>query len=244
MPKVVSNLWFAEEAREAVEFYVSVIPDSRIGRTTILPAVTPSGPPGSVELIEFTLADQAFLAMKAGPLDSFNHSFSIAILVESQAEINRVWEAFLANGGTPEACGWLKDRWGLSWQIVPRMLSEMIADSNRERARRVTEVMLGMVKIDVADWRRRSTVDSRRWHIITMPGAWPRRARRHHVGNGPTRRAAQHRLLPLLAADCRFFQGSNHGRHCTPFSSFCHVAKCADTATALFSTTIRDSFVE
>lgn len=124
--------------------------DSRIGRTTILPAETPSGPPGSVELIEFTLADQAFLAMKAGPLDSFNHSFSIAILVESQAEIDRIWEAFLANGGTPEACGWLKDRWGLSWQIVPRMLSEMIADSNRERARRVTEVMLGMVKIDVA----------------------------------------------------------------------------------------------
>jgi predicted 3-demethylubiquinone-9 3-methyltransferase (glyoxalase superfamily) len=150
MPKVVSNLWFAEEAREAVEFYVSVIPDSRIGRTTILPAETPSGPPGSVELIEFTLAGQAFLAMKAGPLDSFNHSFSIAILVESQAEIDRIWEAFLANGGTPEACGWLKDRWGLSWQIVPRVLSEMIADSDRERARRVTEVMLGMVKIDVA----------------------------------------------------------------------------------------------
>ncbi|MBY5698794.1 VOC family protein [Rhizobium leguminosarum] len=131
MPKVVSNLWFAEEAREAVEFYVSVIPDSRIGRTTILPAETPSGPPGSVELIEFTLADQAFL-------------------VENQAEIDRIWEAFLANGGTPEACVWLKDRWGLSWQIVPRVLSEMVADSDRERAKRVTEVMLGMVKIDVA----------------------------------------------------------------------------------------------
>ena len=140
MPKVISNLWFAEQAREAVEFYVSIIPDSRIGRTTVLPAETPSGPPGSVELIEFTLGDQAFLAMKAGPLDSFNHSFSIAILLESQAEIDRIWEA----------CGWLKDRWGLSWQIVPRALSEMIADEDRERARRVTEVMLGMVKIDVA----------------------------------------------------------------------------------------------
>ena len=88
--------------------------------------------------------------MKAGPLDSFNHSFSIAILLESQAEIDRIWDAFLANGGTPEACGWLKDRWGLSWQIVPRVLSEMIADGDRERAKRVTEVMLGMVKIDVA----------------------------------------------------------------------------------------------
>lgn len=88
--------------------------------------------------------------MKAGPLDSFNHSFSIAILLESQAEIDRIWDAFLANGGTPEACGWLRDRWGLSWQIVPRILSEMVADSDHERAKRVTEVMLGMVKIDVA----------------------------------------------------------------------------------------------
>ncbi len=84
MPKVISNLWFAEQAREAVEFYISIIPDSRIGRTTILPAETPSGPPGSVELIEFTLGDQAFLAMKAGPLDSFNHSFSIAVLLEAK----------------------------------------------------------------------------------------------------------------------------------------------------------------
>ena len=88
--------------------------------------------------------------MKAGPLDSFNHSFSIAILLDSQAEIDRIWDAFLANGGTPEACGWLKDRWGLSWQIVPRALSEMVADSDRERGKRVTEVMLGMVKIDLA----------------------------------------------------------------------------------------------
>ncbi|OWV76912.1 hypothetical protein ATY76_02865 [Rhizobium sp. R339] len=150
MPKIVSTLWFAEEAREAVEFYVSTIPDSRIGRTTILPAETPSGPPGSVELIEFTLAGQTFVAMKAGPFDSFNHSFSVAVLLDSQAEIDRIWDAFLANGGTPEACGWLKDRWGLSWQIVPRALSEMVADSDRERAKRVTEVMLGMVKIDIS----------------------------------------------------------------------------------------------
>ena len=68
----------------------------------------------------------------------------------SQAEIDRIWDAFLANGGTPEACGWLKDRWGLSWQIVPRSLSEMVADSDRERGKRVTEVMLGMVKIDIS----------------------------------------------------------------------------------------------
>ncbi len=132
MPKVVSNLWFAEQAREAVEFYVSVIPDSRIGRTTILPAETPSGPPGSVELIEFTLGDQAFLAMKAGPLDSFNHSFSIAILLDSQAEIDRIWDAFLANGGTPEACGWLKDRWG---PFLADRAAGAFRDGRRQRSR-------------------------------------------------------------------------------------------------------------
>ena len=87
--------------------------------------------------------------MKAGPLDSFNHSFSIAILLENQAEIV-IWDAFLANGGTPEACGSLRGTLGLSWQIVPRVLSEMVADSDRERPKPATEVMLGMVKIDIA----------------------------------------------------------------------------------------------
>ena len=150
MVKVISFLWFAEQAREAVEFYVSLVPDSSIGDITTVPSETPSGPPGSVEIVEFTLGNQNFIAMQAGPFEQFNHAFSVQVVCENQAELDRIWDGFLTNGGTAEHCGWLRDRWGLSWQIVPRALSEMIAGDDRERAKRVTEVMLGMVKIDVA----------------------------------------------------------------------------------------------
>ncbi|MEK1895381.1 MAG: VOC family protein [Rhizobium sp.] len=150
MLKVSSNLWFEKEVQEAVEFYVATIPNSSMGRTTILPAETPSGPPGSVKIIGFKLGDQDFVAMEAGPLDAFNHAFSISVECETQAQIDRIWNAFLDNGGVEEQCGWLKDRWGLSWQIVPRALIEMISGPDRERAKRVTEVMLDMVKLDIA----------------------------------------------------------------------------------------------
>ena len=154
MPKIVSHLWFARNAREAVEFYVSTIPNSAIGGTTTVPAETPSGPPGSVKVIEFTLADQNFIALEAGPLDPFNHAFSILVECDSQEEINRIWDAFLDNGGEAEQCGWLKDRWGLSWQIAPRILGEMMSSPDREAAKRTTEVMLGMVKLDIAALER------------------------------------------------------------------------------------------
>ncbi len=150
MLKITSNLWFEKDVRQAVEFYVATIPNSSIGRTTMLPAETPSGPPGSVKIINFKLGSQDFVAMEAGPLDAFNHAFSISVECETQEEIDRIWNAFLEDGGVEEQCGWLRDRWGLCWQIVPRVLLEMIADPDRERAKRVTEVMLGMVKLDVA----------------------------------------------------------------------------------------------
>lgn len=150
MPKIVSHLWFAQEARQAVEFYVSIIPDSAITRETTLPAETPSGPPDSVKIIEFTLGGRDFTALEATPLAQFNYSFSIQVECDSQKEIDRIWDGFIENGGTAEACGWLKDRWGLSWQIVPRALGDMIADPDRDRARRATEAMLGMVKLDIA----------------------------------------------------------------------------------------------
>ncbi|MCZ4092329.1 VOC family protein [Sinorhizobium psoraleae] len=154
MSRVISHLWFAENAREAVEFYVSVVPNSSIGRETIVPAETPSGPPGSVSIIEFKLCGQNFTALQAGPFDSFNHSFSIQVECDNQQEIDRVWDAFIDNGGEAEQCGWLKDRWGLSWQIVPRVLGEMVANRDRERAKRATEAMLTMVKLDVAALER------------------------------------------------------------------------------------------
>ncbi len=149
MTRIASHLWFAEGARDAVEFYTSVTPDSAIGRSTDIPAESPAGPPGSVEIIEFTLGDQRFVAMQAGPLDPFNHAFSIAVLLDSQAEVDRIWSAFLDNGGAAEQCGWLRDRWGLCWQIVPRGLSDMISSPDRDAAQRATQAMLTMIKLDL-----------------------------------------------------------------------------------------------
>ncbi|PDT41400.1 MULTISPECIES: VOC family protein [Sinorhizobium] len=154
MAKIVSHLWFAKEARDAVDFYVSTIPNSTISGETAVPAETTSGPPGSLKVIEFTLEDQNFIALEAGPLDPFNHAFSILVECDSQDEIDRIWDAFLANGGEAEQCGWLKDRWGLSWQIAPRVLGEMMSSPDRDRAKRATEAMLGMVKLDIAALER------------------------------------------------------------------------------------------
>lgn len=115
-------------------------------------ADTSSGPEGSVPVVEFTLAGQPFMAISAGPLDEFNHSISFMVNCDDQAEIDRLWDA-LSEGGTIEMCGWLKDRYGLSWQIVPTALGEMIRDPDRERARRVAAAMLMMKKLDIAGLR-------------------------------------------------------------------------------------------
>jgi predicted 3-demethylubiquinone-9 3-methyltransferase (glyoxalase superfamily) len=147
--KIVPWLWYAEKAEEAAAFYVSLFPDSRVESITDLPADSPSGPAGSVKVVEFTLAGQPFMAMSAGPLDPFNHAISFMVNCDDQAEIDRLWAA-LGDGGTVEACGWRKDRYGVSWQIVPRVLGEMMKDKDRARARRVAEAMLKMVKLDIA----------------------------------------------------------------------------------------------
>ncbi|WP_104668616.1 VOC family protein [Ensifer adhaerens] len=154
MTTVVSNLWFAKEAREAVDFYISLVPNSAITRISTLPAESPSGPAGSVTIIEFMLGSQEFMALEAGPLDPFNHAFSIMIQCDSQEEIDRLWSAILDNGGEPEQCGWIRDRWGLCWQIAPRVLGDMVAHSDRARAKRATEAMLGMIKLDIAELER------------------------------------------------------------------------------------------
>jgi predicted 3-demethylubiquinone-9 3-methyltransferase (glyoxalase superfamily) len=147
--KIVTHLWYADQAREAAEFYVSLLPDSRIDSINGLPADTPSGPAGSVEVVEFTLAGQSYVALKAGPLDPFNHAISLMVQCDDQAEVDRLWNA-LSEGGQVEQCGWLKDRWGLSWQIVPRRLGELMRDPDRAKAKRVAEAMLKMVKLDIA----------------------------------------------------------------------------------------------
>ena len=149
MQKIVPHLWFAEKADEAAAFYASIFPSSRVDSVTGLPADSPSGPAGSVKVVEFTLAGQPFLAISAGPLDEFNHAISFVVNCEDQAEVDRYWNALL-DGGQPEQCGWLKDRYGLSWQIVPTILGKFMRDSDKARSKRVAEAMLKMVKLDIA----------------------------------------------------------------------------------------------
>jgi predicted 3-demethylubiquinone-9 3-methyltransferase (glyoxalase superfamily) len=151
--KIVPHLWFADKAVEAANFYVSLFPDSRVDGVTPIPADTPAGPAGSARVVEFTLAGQKFMAIDAGPLDPFNHAISFLVSCDDQGEVDRLWEA-LSAGGTIEQCGWLKDRYGVSWQIVPAVLGEMMRDPDRGRARRVMEAMLGMKKLDIAGLRR------------------------------------------------------------------------------------------
>jgi predicted 3-demethylubiquinone-9 3-methyltransferase (glyoxalase superfamily) len=148
MARIIPHLWYTDEAEEAAAFYASVLPNSKVDSVTPLPADTPSGPAGSVKVVEFTLMGQPFMAISAGPLDSFNHAISFIVECDHQAEIDRLWDA-LSKGGTVEQCGWLRDRYGLCWQIVPRLLGEMMKDSDRARARRVAEAMLKMVKLDI-----------------------------------------------------------------------------------------------
>jgi predicted 3-demethylubiquinone-9 3-methyltransferase (glyoxalase superfamily) len=146
--KLRPHLWFTTDAQAAATFYTSIFPDSRITRVTPLPADSPSGPAGSVEIVEFELFGEAFLAINGGPLDPFNHAISFLVTCDTQAEIDRYWNALL-EGGKAEPCGWLKDRYGVSWQITPAMLIEMMADPDRAKARRVAEAMLKMGKLDI-----------------------------------------------------------------------------------------------
>ena len=150
--KITPHLWYAKEAEEAARFYASIFPNSRVDRVTPLPVDTPGGPAGSVKVVDFTLCGQSFTAISAGPLDPFNHAISFRVSCDDQAEIDRYWNALL-QGGAPEQCGWLRDKYGVFWQIVPAGLDEMIADRDTARARRAASAMLGMVKLDVAALR-------------------------------------------------------------------------------------------
>jgi predicted 3-demethylubiquinone-9 3-methyltransferase (glyoxalase superfamily) len=150
MRSPIPFLWFEKEAEEAVNFYVSLLPESRIERVTTLPADTPSGPAGSVKVVEFTLAGQSWQAMNAGRLDPFNHAVSFMIECADQQEIDRLWDALLKSGGKEQQCGWIRDRWGLCWQIVPANIVALTRSDNREGAKRATQAMLKMVKLDKA----------------------------------------------------------------------------------------------
>ena len=147
--KIVPHLWYAREAEEAARFYASIFPNSRVDSVTVMPADSPSGPEGSVSVVEFTLMGQPFQAISAGPLDAFNHAISFVVECDDQAELDRYWDA-LGDGGKVESCGWVRDRYGLCWQVVPRILGELMKRPDRAAARRMTEAMLTMKKLDIA----------------------------------------------------------------------------------------------
>ena len=148
--KIYTHLWYAKEAEEAARFYASIFPDSRVDQVTPLLSDTPSGPAGSVKVVDFTLFGQRFQAISAGPHHEFNDAISIVVLCDDQAELDRYWNTLLEGGGKPQACGRLIDRFGLRWQIVPAVLDEMMRDKDPVRSKRVTDAMLKMVKLDIA----------------------------------------------------------------------------------------------
>jgi predicted 3-demethylubiquinone-9 3-methyltransferase (glyoxalase superfamily) len=150
MAKPYPCLWFDGNAEEAAGFYVTLLPDSHVDKVWRSPAETPSGPAGTVLTVDFTFAGQKFQGLNGGPHFRFTEAVSFVIECEDQAEVDRLWGALTADGGEPGPCGWLKDRFGLSWQIVPRRLDELLNVPDPERARRAMEAMLTMGKIDVA----------------------------------------------------------------------------------------------
>ncbi|MFM0731104.1 VOC family protein [Paraburkholderia sediminicola] len=142
--KITPFLWYSNEAEEAAAFYAGIFPDSRVVRVTAVPSA------GSTKVVEFVLFGQPFIAMSAGRLDPFNHAISLMVNCNDQAELDRYWDALLEGGGSTEECGWVKDRFGVSWQIVPNDLIPMMADPDPVKARRVAEAMMKMTKFDVA----------------------------------------------------------------------------------------------
>jgi predicted 3-demethylubiquinone-9 3-methyltransferase (glyoxalase superfamily) len=149
--KIVPNLWFDTEAEEAAQFYASVFDDSRIVNVT---HYTESGPreTGMVMTVEFEIEGQRFIGINGGPDFKFDEAVSFAIECETQDEIDHFWEK-LTDGGEEGPCGWLKDRFGLSWQVLPTGMEEVFSDPDRERADRAMKAMLGMRKIDLATLR-------------------------------------------------------------------------------------------
>ncbi|WP_134742046.1 VOC family protein [Nocardioides sp. 503] len=147
-------LWFDGVAEEAATFYAGLLPDSHVDKVWRSPAETPSGPAGMVLTVDFTIAGQRVQGLNGGPGFVFNEAVSFVIDCADQDEVDRLWEALTADGGEPGPCGWLKDRFGVSWQITPHRLEELLDDPDPERARRAMEAMLTMGKLDVAALER------------------------------------------------------------------------------------------
>jgi predicted 3-demethylubiquinone-9 3-methyltransferase (glyoxalase superfamily) len=146
--KITPFLWFDDKAEDAVNFYVSVFQNSRVTSTSRYGETGP-GPEGAVMSVNFELDGQEFFALNGGPQFAFTPAISFYVNCETQGEVDDLWEK-LSEGGEKGQCGWLKDRYGLSWQIIPSVLGELLQDENAEKASRVMEAMLQMTKIDIA----------------------------------------------------------------------------------------------
>ncbi len=146
--KVTPFLWFDHQAEEAANFYVSLFPDSKILTVTRYPEGSPA-PPGTAMIVEFELAGQPLIALNGGPHYKLTEAFSLSIDCNDQAEVDFFWER-LTQGGEPSRCGWLKDRYGLSWQVVPRVLLQLLSDPDPAKQKRVTLAMMQMAKLDIA----------------------------------------------------------------------------------------------
>lgn len=153
MQNLIPFLWFDNQAEEAAKFYVSVFKNSAIGNITRYPneaAKQIGREPGSVMTVEFTLNGQDFVALNGGPQFKFNESVSFVVNCDTQEEVDYYWEKLSGNGGAPGVCSWLKDKFGLSWQVQPLILIQMLADPDKAKAERVMNAMMAMAKIDIA----------------------------------------------------------------------------------------------
>jgi 2-polyprenyl-6-hydroxyphenyl methylase/3-demethylubiquinone-9 3-methyltransferase len=149
-PPVTVCLWYDGTALDAAEFYAATFRDSAVKKVYRAPSDYPAGKQGDVLTVEFTVLGIPCLGINGGPGVTHSHAFSFQVATEDQAETDRLWEAIVGHGGAPNACGWCTDRWGLSWQITPRALTEAIADPDPAAARRAFEAMMAMEKIDIA----------------------------------------------------------------------------------------------
>lgn len=150
MQKIKTYLWFDNNAGEAINLYTSLFPDSKVLEEQRYPEGTPGPiPAGSLMAATFQLAGQEFVALNGGPEFKFNESISLLVTCEDQAEVDRLWNALIASGGEESRCGWLKDKFGLSWQIIPKQLPELMGDPNPAKAQAVMQAMLQMQKIEI-----------------------------------------------------------------------------------------------